>query len=260
MVEALGYSNESQLVQAGIINITQLFGILISIPLLDTVGRKPLLIYGALGMTVCMLIVGVLIRLFGDSWATHGTEAKVAIAFLNIYMVIFGTSWGPVPWAMPSELFGSSLRARGVAWSVMAIWLFNFIVGLIVPPMLDSIGWGTFIFFAAFCAVAGIWAVFCVHETKGKSLEQIDQFFKGRGGASRHVGTDGEGLREETMVAIATREDQVKALVSGSSELEERVRQRYLDEFAMDAQQGAFRVDSGASMSSKESVQHAEQR
>lgn len=55
--------------------------------------------------------------------------------------------------------------------------LFNFIVGLIVPPMLESIGWGTFIFFAAFATLAGIWTFFFVPETKDKTLEQLDRLF-----------------------------------------------------------------------------------
>lgn len=122
MVAALGFSYEEQLVQSGIINVTQLAGTIISFFLIDRLGRKPLLVLGSIGTTVCMVIVGVLIKLFGDSWAAHGAEAKCALAFLNLYMVIFGISWGPVPWAMPSELFSSSLRARGVAWSAMSIW------------------------------------------------------------------------------------------------------------------------------------------
>lgn len=122
MVKALGFSYDQQLIQSGIINITQLAGIFISLVLIDKAGRKPLLIFGALGMTICMVIVGILIKLFSSSWGTHQVEAKVALAFLNLYMVIFGTTWGPVAWALPSELFPSSLRARGVAWSVMSIW------------------------------------------------------------------------------------------------------------------------------------------
>lgn len=122
MVAALGFSYEEQLVQSGIINVTQLAGTVISFFLIDRLGRKPLLVLGSIGTTICMVIVGVLIKLFGDSWAAHGAEAKCALAFLNLYMVIFGISWGPVPWAMPSELFSSSLRARGVAWSAMSIW------------------------------------------------------------------------------------------------------------------------------------------
>lgn len=130
--------------------------------------------------------------------------------------------------------------------------LFNFIVGLIVPPMLDSIGWGTFIFFAAFSALAGIWATFCVHETKGKSLEQIDSFFKNR--SRRGAGGDDEDLGAE--VPVATKEDQLRALLTGSSRQEECVRQYYLADFAMDASKGAFRVDSDSS--SKVGAQHAE--
>ncbi|MCO5552138.1 hypothetical protein L7F22_005648 [Adiantum nelumboides] len=68
----------------------------------------------------------------------HKPDAKAAVAFLNIYMVVFGVSWGPVPWAMPSELFPSSLRAKGVAWAVMSNWFFNFIIGLIVPPLIQA--------------------------------------------------------------------------------------------------------------------------
>ncbi|ROV96154.1 hypothetical protein VSDG_05064 [Cytospora chrysosperma] len=177
IVAALGFSYDEQLVQSGIINVAQLAGVVISFFLIDRLGRKPLLILGSIGMTVCMVIVGVLVKLFGTSWSTHQPEAKCALAFLNLYMAVFGVSWGPVPWAMPSELFSSSLRARGVAWSVMSNWLFNFIIGLIVPPMLESIGWGTFIFFAAFAVVAGIWTILCVPETKDKTLEQLDRLF-----------------------------------------------------------------------------------
>ncbi|KUI66197.1 High-affinity glucose transporter [Cytospora mali] len=177
IVAALGFSYDEQLVQSGIINVAQLAGVIISFFLIDRLGRRPLLVLGSIGMTVCMVIVGVLVKLFGSSWSTHQPEAKCALAFLNLYMAVFGVSWGPVPWAMPSELFSSSLRARGVAWSVMSNWLFNFIIGLIVPPMLDKIGWGTFIFFAAFATLAGVWTILCVPETKDKTLEQLDRLF-----------------------------------------------------------------------------------
>lgn len=183
ILEDLGFSYDQRLVQSGIINVTQLVGVIFSFFLIDRLGRKPLLIIGAVGMTICMVIVAVLTKLFGSTWSTHQPEAKCALAFLNLYMVVFGISWGPVPWAMPSELFSSSLRARGVAWSVMSNWLFNFIIGLIVPPMLDSIGWGTFIFFAAWAALAGIWTVFFVPETKDKTLEQLDQLFNDQTGS-----------------------------------------------------------------------------
>ncbi|KKY31899.1 putative high-affinity glucose [Diaporthe ampelina] len=69
-------------------------------------------------------------------------------------------------------------RAKGVALSTATVWLCNFIVGVAAPPMLEQIGFGTYIFFGSFCILSGFWAIFLVPETKGKSLEQVDELFK----------------------------------------------------------------------------------
>lgn len=178
LFQQLGLSYDDRLIQAGINNLCQLAGVFLSFFLIDRLGRKPLMIGGSFAMCACMLIVGVLTAKFGDEWPSHKAEAKAAVAFLNLYMVSFGISLGPVPWAMPSELFPSSrLRARGVAWSVMSNWLFNFIIGLVVPPFINATNWGTFIFFACWCLVCAVWSIIWLPETKGKSLEQIDQLF-----------------------------------------------------------------------------------
>lgn len=76
----------------------------------------------------------------------------------------------------PSHLCWIEIRYQ-VSLKLTFCRLFNFIVGLIVPPMLESIGWGTFIFFAAFATLAGIWTFFFVPETKDKTLEQLDRLF-----------------------------------------------------------------------------------
>lgn len=123
ILEALGFDYNQRLVQSGIINVAQLVGVIISFFLIDRLGRKPLLLIGSTGMTICMVIVGAFVKIYGSNWSEHTDKASVALVFLNLYMLIFGLSWGPVPWAMPSELFSSSLRARGVAWSVMSNWL-----------------------------------------------------------------------------------------------------------------------------------------
>lgn len=184
LFEQLGFDYDNRLVQAGINNVCQLVGVLMSFFLIDRIGRKPLLIFGSFAMVACMLIVGVLTAVFGDAWPMHKPDAKAAVAFLNIYMVVFGVSWGPVPWAMPSELFPSSLRAKGVAWAVMSNWFFNFIIGLIVPPLIQATGYGTFLFFAGFALLSGLFAIFFVPETMGKTLEQLDVLFNDQTGTA----------------------------------------------------------------------------
>lgn len=111
-----------------------------------------------------------------------------------LYMLCFGASWGPVPWAMPSEIFPSSIRGKGVAFATTSNWLnsksfknyharqmltlLDFIIGLITPPMISGTrGFGAYTFFAVFCGLSAVWTWFLVPETKGRSLEDMDRVF-----------------------------------------------------------------------------------
>lgn len=147
-------------------------------------------------MFIAHLIIAVLVGKFGHAWTSYKTEGWVAVAFLFFYMFSFGATWGPVPWAMPSEIFPSSLRAKGVALSTCSNWLNNFIIvssyfyhlaslillltgmkGLITPPLVQNTGYGAYTFFAVFCLLAFVFTFFCVPETMGKTLEQMDAVF-----------------------------------------------------------------------------------
>ncbi|RMY17561.1 hypothetical protein D0865_16769, partial [Hortaea werneckii] len=97
------------------------------------------------------------------------------MAFL--FIIIFGASYSPLAWALPPEIFPISIRSKGVALSVSINWLSNFIVGIATPPMFENIGFGTYVFFACFCALAALWAFFLVPETMNKTLEQVDEAF-----------------------------------------------------------------------------------
>ena len=69
---------------------------------MDTLGRRFLLIGGSSIMTAAHLIIAVLVGLYGQSWPEHRPEGWASVAMLLVYMLAFGASWGPVPWAMPS--------------------------------------------------------------------------------------------------------------------------------------------------------------
>lgn len=182
-------------------NVAQLVAVTASFFVFDKVGRKPLLIFGSIGMTISHAIVAIMIGVYGNDWAAHAAQGWVGVAFIIVFMLFFGLSWGPVPWGMPSEVHSSSYRAKGTALAVCANWLFNFIIvsltlhhdfdadekGLITPPMIEGIGYGTFVFFAAFAFLSGIWAYFIAPETKGQTLEQMDQVFKSHTAAHDHA-------------------------------------------------------------------------
>ncbi|KAI4928338.1 uncharacterized protein J4E92_005824 [Alternaria infectoria] len=178
LFETLGQDYEMQLLLSGIINCTQLVGVATSLWTMDRFGRRPLLLTGAALMFICHLIIAVLVGKFGGRWLDFAVEGWVAVAFLFFYMFSFGATWGPVPWAMPSEIFPSSLRAKGVALSTCSNWFNNFIIGLITPPLVQNTGYGAYTFFAVFCGLAFVFTFFVVPETSGKTLEEMDQVFK----------------------------------------------------------------------------------
>lgn len=117
-----------RLILSGVLNVTQLVGVATSLWTMDRFGRRPLLLVGAGLMFISHLIIAVLVGKFGGRWADYSAEGWVAVTFLFIYMFSFGATWGPVPWALPSEIFPSSLRAKGVALSTCSNWLNNFII------------------------------------------------------------------------------------------------------------------------------------
>lgn len=102
---------------------------------------------------------------------------------------------------MPSEIFPPGVRSKAVGVAISTNWLTNvslyhislssedlqlttksFIVALITPRMLKSITFGTFYFFLVFCLILIVWVYFCVPETKGLRIEEMDQIFGGNQG------------------------------------------------------------------------------
>jgi len=177
LFETLGLDVELRLKMSGIMNMCQLVGVSISFLFIDKVGRRPLLLFGSVMMTVCHLSVAILIRQYSSDWAHHTSAGWAGVGFLLLYMVVFGVSWGPVPWAMPSEIFPSSLRAKGVAVSTMSNWINNFIIGLVTPPLIEKTHEGAFFFFAFNSMLSWVFVWFIVPETAYRSLEEMDQVF-----------------------------------------------------------------------------------
>lgn len=177
LFESLGLGYEMQLNMSGVMNILQLVGVTPAIFLMDRVGRRPLLLWGSAAMFICHVIVAAVIGAFQGEWEQHKAAAWTGVSFIFVYMVAFGLSWGPVAWAMPAELFNSTLRAKGVALSTCSNWFNNFIVGLITPPLVQHSAYGAFVFFAVFSLLSGAWTWFVVPETTGRSLEDMDEIW-----------------------------------------------------------------------------------
>jgi sugar porter (SP) family MFS transporter len=177
LFQSLGQSIEMSLIMSGVFNILQLVGVFICIATIDKVGRRPLAIFGGFGCATCYIIIAILSALYSHDWPAHLEAGWACVAFAFCFILVFGVSYSPLGWALPSEVFTTSTRSKGVALSTCVNWLANFVVGVATPPLMETQGYRTYVFFTVWCFLAGVWALLLVPETKGKTLEEMDEKF-----------------------------------------------------------------------------------
>ncbi|KAL4971782.1 general substrate transporter [Aspergillus desertorum] len=169
--------NTSSLLATDVYGIVNCLSTLPALFSIDKVGRRVLLMAGATGTGFSLVIVGGIVGAYGASLVKHKFAGWVGIAFIYVYDVNFSYSFAPIGWVLPSEIFNLSIRSKAISITTSATWMCNFIIGLVTPDMLDSISWGTYIFFAAFCVLALAFTFFFIPETRGKILEDMDLIF-----------------------------------------------------------------------------------
>lgn len=168
-----GVSAISATVGIGLVNVLMT---VVSIRLIDRLGRKPLLYAGLGGMIASLLILGGAFYYGGNS----GLVLKaVSFVSLVVYVAAFAVSLGPICWLIISEIYPTQIRGLAMSVATVANWSFNLIVALTFLPLVEYLG--TAYTFWGFAAV-GIWALwFCktkVPETKGRSLEEIENHWR----------------------------------------------------------------------------------
>ncbi|KAJ5714038.1 uncharacterized protein N7483_011219 [Penicillium malachiteum] len=195
---SLGQSTQQSRILSGVFDCLQFVASILCFLIIDKVGRRPLAIWGAFGSAIAYGIIAVLAGLYEDDWLNNTAAGWGCVAMAFIFIMIYGVSYSPLGWALPSEVFSTSTRSKGVALSTCIIWLSDFIIGIATPSMLDNITYGTYIFFAAMCFLAGVWAFFFVPETSGKTLEELDAVFgDSRGQEERDIVAEAIGYRPD---------------------------------------------------------------
>ena len=161
-------------VLVGIINVLATF---IAIAFVDRVGRKPIMYAGFAVMGVSMCVVGVMFKLgVGAQGNPNPALAFVAIAFLLLFIIGFAMSAGPIIWVICSEIYPLAGRDFGITMSTATNWIVNGIVGMTFLTMLEGFGHGnTFLLYGGIEVLFILYFLFFVPETKGVSLEKIEE-------------------------------------------------------------------------------------
>jgi len=169
--------NALSLLATGVVGISMFLATIPAVLYVDQLGRRPVMISGAFLMAFCHFLVAILTGLFHNTWSSHVAAGWVACVFVWIFAIGFGYSWGPCAWIIIAEIWPLSVRGKGVSLAASSNWMNNFIVGQVTPTMLQHLGFGTFVFFGAFSLMGGLFIMFFVPETKGITLEEMEEVF-----------------------------------------------------------------------------------
>jgi SP family xylose:H+ symportor-like MFS transporter len=164
--ESVGFNQDDQLKQTVFIGVVNLVFTLLAMWQVDKLGRKPLMLIGAGGLAVLYIVSAVLLQ----------QKSPVAAWSLLGAIGIYATSLAPVTWVLISEIFPNKVRSAATSIAVISLWLAYALLVFTFPILAEKMGTYTpFYVYAAICVIGFLFIKFKVKETKGKTLEEIEQ-------------------------------------------------------------------------------------
>jgi SP family sugar:H+ symporter-like MFS transporter len=174
--QAVGFTEQDSLTITVITSVTNILTTIVAIMLVDRIGRRPLLLVGAMGQFVCLAVLTFMFAtapVVDGEPVLQGAAGTVALVAANLYVVFFGASWGPVVWVLLGEMFSNRIRAIALSVAASAQWAANFVISTTFPALASvglGLAYGVYTFFAF---VAIFFVIRFVRETKGQTLESM---------------------------------------------------------------------------------------
>jgi MFS family permease len=167
---AAGVEIKSALLQTSLVGLINFIFTFVAILFIDKLGRKALYLIGSLGMVVTLVMLAISFYL--------KMEGIFTLICILLFIAFFASCIGPVFWTLVSEIFPNRIRGKALAFASFTQWIFNFFIVLLFPHFLASVGGTkTFLFLAVMSLLQFLFTWLYVPETKGKSLEEIEQIW-----------------------------------------------------------------------------------
>ena len=167
--KSIGASQDDQLLQTVFIGGVNVLFTILAMLLVDKLGRKPLMLFGAGGLAILYIIVVQLL----SSGSTNVSW------FLLAAIGTYAMSLAPVTWVLISEIFPTKVREAAISIAVISLWVAYFILVFTFPVLFEKLKDNTFYIYAGICAVGFLFVLFKVKETKGKTLEEVEVTMRG---------------------------------------------------------------------------------
>jgi len=167
--KSTGLGNETALFNTMIMGLVNLSFTIVSILLIERIGRRLLMIIGSAGM-------GLFLFAISFAYFTNNFTGYLVLVFIMGYLAFFALSLGPIVWVLIGEIFPNRLRSHATSLAVFCLWGANFVVSFSFPVLLKWLHGGfTFLIYAVMCVLCLVFVFKYLAETKGKSLEQIEK-------------------------------------------------------------------------------------
>ncbi|MDI9279244.1 sugar porter family MFS transporter [Pantoea sp. EABMAA-21] len=179
MLKAVGMSDSAALIATianGVISVLMTF---VGIWLLGRIGRRTMTMLGQFGCTACLVFIGAVSYFMPETVNGQPDVLRSYIVLLGMLMFLSFQqgALSPVTWLLLSEIFPTRLRGIFMGGAVFAMWIANFLISLMFPILLASVGLsGAFFIFALIGIGGAIFVVRFVPETRNRSLEQIEHY------------------------------------------------------------------------------------
>ncbi len=188
VLKATGLGDAAAVTGAVANGVVSILATLLGMLLIGRHSRRKMFFTGQIGVTLSLVLIGLSFKLFFHMETVDGvsglhanfTGASYIILALMLVFLTFMQGWiAPVFWLMLAEIYPLRMRGLGMGFAVFGLWIFDFIIQSIFPILLNSYGGGmTFGFFAATNVIMLILLVKFLPETRGLTLEQIEQKFR----------------------------------------------------------------------------------
>jgi MFS transporter, SP family, galactose:H+ symporter len=168
--------NSASILPAIIIGIVNVLACFFSVLFLDRLGRRKLYMIGIIGMIPSLALAGICF-FFKDQLG----DSLLYLSVLSIvcFIIFINISLSPLGWLLISEIYPLSVRGVGMSIGSLSHWGFNAIIAFTFLKMVNGIGIGsTFCVYAAVCVAGLIWGYYYIPETRGKTLEQIEEHWR----------------------------------------------------------------------------------
>jgi SP family arabinose:H+ symporter-like MFS transporter len=163
-----GFTGDNSFVQSNLIGITMVVMTLVSMALIDRLGRKPLLIIGSVIMVVSLAVISV-------AFYNNISPLLVLLGILGT-VVGFSISLGPITWTLLAEIFPYEVKGLGISLAGMFNGIMSFVVTTLFPIEVEYLGSGnTFMIYGVIMLVCLISVLLFYPETKGRKLEEIER-------------------------------------------------------------------------------------